>query len=61
MSVSFFLAGGFTSLIKDLISNGFIIPRPEGVLYDYTFATQPIFGFDLNTAFIAGFDTGHFA
>jgi hypothetical protein len=53
------LSGTFTAIIQQLIVNGLIVPRPEGVLYTYTFATLPIFGADLNNAFIAGADLGH--
>lgn len=58
MSATIVLAGTFTSLAQQMITNGMIIPRPAGVLYNYTFATLPIFGFDLNNGFVAGFDTG---
>ena len=61
MSATIVLSGAFTSINKDLISNGFIVPRPEGVSYTYTFSTQPIFGLDENNSFIAGLDLGHFA
>lgn len=61
MTAEIIMSGSFTSIIKDLITHGYIVPRPEGVLYTYTFATLPIFGFDLDNSFIAGFDTGHFA
>lgn len=61
MTATIFVSGSFTSIIKDLISNGYIVPRPEAVLYNITFATLPIFGFDLNNTFIAGFDVGHYS
>jgi hypothetical protein len=54
--------GAFTSIVQDLINNGMIVPRPEGVLYNPTAgpSSRPYFGYDLNTSDIAGFDTGHF-
>ena len=61
MTVSIVVAGAFTSIIQDLILNGYILPRPQGVLYDIALAELPIFGADLNTAFIAGVDLGHVA
>ncbi len=61
MSATIILSGGFSSIVQDLITNGYIVPRPEGVLYSYTFSTLPIFGFDSNNSFIAGFDTGKFS
>ncbi len=61
MTADLILAGQFTSIIQDLIVNGMIVPRPEGVLYNYIFATLPIFGCDENNSFIAGADLGHTA
>jgi hypothetical protein len=59
MTADVTLTGSFTSIIQDLITNGYIIPRPEGVLYTYLFGTLPFFGFDSDNQFIAGFDVGH--
>jgi hypothetical protein len=61
MTAEIFLAGSFTSILQDLITYGMIIPRPEGVLYDYVFTHLPAFGFDLNNAYVAGFDTGRWS
>lgn len=61
MTVNFYIAAPFTSIIEDLISHDLILPRPQGVLYIYSFAGEPLFGFDQSTAAVAGFDLGHFA
>lgn len=61
MTVTFILTGVFTSIVQDLIVNGYIVPRPETVLYTYTFGTLPFFGFDQDNAFIGGFDHGHWS
>jgi hypothetical protein len=58
MTANIFVTGTFTSILQDLINHGYIVPRPEGVQYTYTFGALPAFGFDLNNAFVAGFDTG---
>jgi hypothetical protein len=60
MTANITIAGSFTSIEQDLIANGFIIPRPEGVLYNPPTApvTGPFFGFDLETLVISGFDVG---
>lgn len=59
MTANIVMTGSFTSIVQDLISNGFIVPRPEGVLYTYSFGTLPAFGFDVvPNAFIAGFGQG---
>jgi hypothetical protein len=49
-----------TSLQLQMIENGLILPRPQGVEYDFTTAMEPIFGFDLSNSVIAGFDLGNF-
>jgi Protein of unknown function (DUF2612) len=57
MSCAFYIAAAFTSIIQDLISNNLILPRPQGVLYTFSFAALPLLGFDESTPFIAGFGT----
>lgn len=59
MTATIIVTGSFTSILIDLITNGYIVPRPEGVLYQFDFGTLPAFGFDLNNAYVAGFDLGH--
>jgi len=61
MTCDIVLTGTFTSIIRDLITHGYIVPRPEGVLYNYVFGDLPIFGTDENNSFIAGVDLGHLA
>ena len=61
MTATIILSGTFNSITQDLITNGYIVPRPEAVLYNYTFADLPILGFDQDNTFVAGFDVGHFA
>lgn len=59
MSATIILSGMFSSLIIDLIEHGFIVPRPQAVLYNYVTDGAPFLGFDYNNAFVAGFDMGH--
>ena len=61
MTATVLLSGVFTALVKSLIVNGYIVPRPEGVLYNFVFSELPILGFDSDDAYIAGFDKGKFA
>jgi hypothetical protein len=61
MTCDIVLTGTFTSIIQDLITHGYIVPRPEAVLYNYVFGDLPIFGTDENNSFIAGVDLGHLA
>jgi len=60
MSVTVYIAGAFTSIVQDLISHGYILPRPQGVLYNYVFPTLPLLGFDRKDEYVAGPDLGHF-
>ena len=59
MTCTITLTGVFSSIIQDLIVNGYIVPRPEGVEYTYLFGNFPIFGTDESNSFIAGVDLGH--
>lgn len=59
MTATVILSGAFSSIETDLITNGLIVPRPEGVLYTYDISSNlPLFGADLDNAFIAGADVG---
>ena len=61
MSAVIFITGTFTSIELDLIRNGYIVPRPEGVQYFDQFGPFPLFGFgSLNPTLIAGFGVGKF-
>jgi Protein of unknown function (DUF2612) len=61
MTATIIVTGMFTSLEQDLITNGLIVPRPQGVLYNFVFTKLPIFGLDLDNKLIAGLDTGFFS
>lgn len=58
MTANIVISGPFTSILQDLISNDMIVPRPQAVKYTYNFGSLPLFGFDRNDSFIAGWDTG---
>jgi hypothetical protein len=60
MTVSVYIAGAFSSIMQDLIQNGYIIPRSQGVLYNVSFPELPMLGFDRNDSIQAGLDLGHF-
>lgn len=61
MTAIIVMTGAFTSITQDLITNGLIVPRPQAVQYDYVFGSLPLFGFDLDNSFVAGFDVGKWA
>lgn len=52
---------GFSSIQQDLIKNGMIVPRPEGVEYLYVFPPFPVFAFDQDNEYASGFDVGFWA
>lgn len=61
MTITFGVAGVIPSaLFVALLSQGYLPLKPEGVRADYriTTVTGPLFGFDVENEFIAGFDTG---
>ncbi len=61
MTANIIVTGSLTSIIQDLINNGLIVPRPQAVQYNYSFGDLPLFGFDRNDSFIAGWDTGNWS
>jgi hypothetical protein len=58
MTATIILSGSFTSILLDLITNDFIIPRPQAVQYTYEFGAFPYFGFGPANTYIAGFGVG---
>ena len=60
MTMTVFGIGGISSLVKDLLVNDYLIPRPQGVKINFVFSTLPYLGFDFVPGYIAGFDVGHF-
>ena len=71
MTATLFIGGLPSSILIDMIAgyavngatsgtvqNGLIVPRPEGVEYAFEIGNLPAFGFDLDNAFVAGFDVG---
>lgn len=60
MSVDLYVAAPLTSILQDLILKGYIVPRPQAVLYNITLATLPMFGFDREDSFVSSFGVGHF-
>jgi hypothetical protein len=57
MSATILIGGSFSSIMKDLITHDYIVPRPQAVEYTYSFAIPPFFGFDREDAFIGGLGT----
>ncbi|MFJ6322250.1 MULTISPECIES: DUF2612 domain-containing protein [unclassified Rhizobium] len=62
MSMTVGIAGKIPSILfLALLKQGFLPLKPEGVRVDYEITSvdgQPVFGFDVENEYIAGFDTG---
>lgn len=58
MTATIILSGAFDSIMSDLITNGYIVPRPETVQYDFVLGQLPAFGTDFDNSYVAGVDTG---
>lgn len=58
MTATVFVSGNISAVMQQLILAGLIVPRPQGVQYNYVF-NLPAFGCDLNNAFVSGVDTGY--
>jgi len=61
MTVNVLVSGGYDPIVWSLIINDYIVPRPQGVLYNNLQALLPMFGFDTDTDTLAGFDKGHWS
>ncbi|KMO85837.1 hypothetical protein AB840_11190 [Megasphaera cerevisiae DSM 20462] len=59
MTVDICAIGMSSFIICNMIINDYIIPRPMGVLYNYFFSDNTIFGYDIESDAIKGYDEGY--
>jgi hypothetical protein len=59
MTAEVIVTGAFPSIVQDMILNDMIVPRPQGVKYNYFLGNIPFFGFGVNNEYIAGFGKGY--
>jgi hypothetical protein len=52
------LAIGTNQLQKELIANGYVIPKSAGVKINYSMSTAVVFAYDSSTDTLSGYDTG---
>lgn len=61
MSMDVIVSGDFSVLEKDLIYNGLVVPKPEGVRINYIIIAQnadvPIFSYGYDNEFLGGYTT----
>lgn len=59
MSMDVIVSGDFSALEKDLIYNGLVVPKPEGVRINYIIIAQnadiPIFSYGYDNEFLGGY------
>lgn len=58
MTAQVIIVGLEDELSQELITHGYIVPKPAGVRYIYGFLSDTTFAFDLNTDLMKGWDLG---
>lgn len=58
MTMDIIIGGTISSILKDLILNGYIVPKPQGVGINYTFGSTPFFGYGLDNNYVSGYKKG---
>lgn len=48
----------FNGVLRDLVLNGYFTPKPAGVSVSYSFLEDPVFGYDLSSDLMKGYDEG---
>ena len=56
MTIDVVAVGFNDQIIKDMIQNGMIIPKPQSVGVTYWFSDDAVFGYDMETDTIKGYD-----
>jgi hypothetical protein len=44
---------------QDLVSNGYVVPKPQGVRVNYAFPQHPVFSYGLDTDLFKGYGEGY--
>lgn len=56
MSIDVLAIGINDQITKEMVQQGLIVPKPQGVRVNYYFADRAVFGYDLETDTIKGYD-----
>jgi len=59
MTIDVVVVGLYDQIVKDMILNGLIVPKPQSVKVNYAFADEAVFGYDMETDSIKGYDHAH--
>lgn len=64
MTMDVAIFGSLPSTVRDMVENGYIVPKPQSVGINYIYYSnsgKPLFGYDLDNEFVAGYDIGEWA
>lgn len=61
MSLNVLVIGLSTQMEKDLTTNGYIIPRPEGVSMEFSYSSNPFFAYGVENTDFKGYGEGYWA
>jgi len=59
MTMSALVFGMNPGIQQDLVANGYIVPKPQGVLLNYAFPANPVFAYDIESDVFKGYDEGY--
>ncbi len=51
--------GVLNGMLRNLVANGYFMPKPAGVMIQYAFSDQPIFAWDQETTYLQGWNQGN--
>jgi len=61
MTMDVFVSGLSSQIQKDLMTNGYIIPRPEGVAVNYVYFGDPFYSYGVDADDFKGYGSGYWA
>lgn len=61
MTMTVGIFGDFDVVIRELITNGYIVPKVQSVQINFNFGDLPTFGYDINNDYISGYNIGYWA
>lgn len=56
MTIDVVVVGIYDQMTKNLIQQGYIVPKPQSVSLNYAFSDDAVFGYDMETATVKGYD-----
>lgn len=59
MTLNCLVIGMSSSILQDLVGHGYIVPKPQGVLINYSFPPDKVFAYGLDTDIFAGYGEGY--